>query len=184
MRTTSRVALAATLTAGLLSVATGTAGPAGATHIPSSNCDAGLQVFENTTQGVHVKVYTIESSPTVTRVCVRVEQVPNGTGRGGELVITRSTPGGGVTGVQQPSTDTNATACTTTTPNAVPGTHPISSGGLAGMPYLIDAALSGTTAQVCLLAAGSGHRVVVPVAVPTVNADPGVAVVFNRDPGT
>lgn len=182
MRTLSRVALAATLTSSLLSVAAGTAGPAVANPIPSARCDAGLQVFENTTQGVTVRVYTIQSAPNATSVCVRVQQ--GTTSRGGEFVVTTGTPGGGVTGVPEPSSDTNATACTAAVPNAVPGTHPMSSGGVAGMPYLIDAALSGTTAQICVLAADHAVRVVLPVTVPTVNVNPGTTVVFNRDPGT
>jgi len=184
MRTTPRAALTAALTSGLLAGGLLTAGPAGAA-LASDACNGGTQVFENTTQGVHAKVYTITPAPNEVHVCVRVEQVPAGTGKGGELVITTGTPDVDITGATTPSVDDESGACTAATPNQVPTQHPISAGGIGGQPYLIDAALTGTTASVCLQVGSLAHeRVLVPLALPGVLVDPGVAVRFNPDPGT
>lgn len=183
MRTITRAAIGAALTASLLAGGLGTADPAGAS-IPSDGCDSGIQVFENTTQGVHVKLYTLSPAPNAFHVCVRVEDAA-GTGYGGALVVTTGTPDVDVDGLAPPFRDGQSEACTAAVPNQVPTQHPISAGGIAGQGYLIDAALTGTTASVCLQVGGLvSERIVMPLALPDVLVDPGIAVEFNPDPGT
>lgn len=181
MKTIYRAATTAAFLSSLLAAGLGTA-PAYAFTGPSSTCDAGNQVIDASSEGVHTKLYTLAPSASELDVCVRVES--GATGKGGEFVIRTGTPNAGVGNLPNPTQDTNATACSTAPGNSVPGAHPISSGGVAGTPYLIDAYLNGTTAWVCLAAGTNTGRVLVPVTIPSPMVDPGVTVTFIPDPGT
>lgn len=158
------------------------AAPAHAFVGPSSACDAGTQVIDTFNEGVHTKLYTLAPSASELDVCVRVES--GATGKGGEFVIKAGTPTANVGNLPSPGQDANDAACASTPGNAIPGAHPVSSGGVAGTPYLIDAYLNGTTAWVCLRAGTTVDRLLVPVTVPSVVVDPGTTVTFNPDPGT
>jgi len=178
----SRAAAVAVLAAAVVGVAS----PAGAVTPQSARCDAGQQVLDNTSEGVHVKLYTLATGLTGLTpefdVCVRVEQVPAGTGSGGMLAITPRSPDFSITNIQGPTQDTNVAACQTT-PNAVPGTHPIASGGVAGQPYVVDAYATGSAIWVCVSVGTTFvDRWVVPVVVPTVFVDPHTDVAFYPDP--
>jgi hypothetical protein len=178
----SRAAVAALLTAGAVAAGIGTAPVAGAiASVPSATCDGGQQIVDNTSEGVHVKLYTLATGTTEFDVCVRVDQA--GSGAGGVLAITPTVPGAGVTNVQTPSQDANFGACQSATPNSIPGSHPIAAGGIAGQPYLIDAFANGSAAWLCL-SVGTlvQQRLVVPIVVPTVNLTPGTDVAFYPDP--
>lgn len=165
--------------------------PAGAVDFPpSSTCDAGTQVIDNTLEGLHTKVYTERFGGEVD-LCVRVEQVPNGTGFGGDLVINPANVPGVVVGpVSPPFIDTFTDACAIAGGNQIPGSHPISSGGIAGIPYLIDAyfndsnLLNGTDVWLCLHVGTVFERLFIPVAVPTLTVTPGSLVEFFADPAT
>jgi hypothetical protein len=153
-------------------------GPAGA----SSLCDSGAQVVDQTTEGVHTKLYTLSPSPTELDVCVRVEQ--NGLGLGGEFVVRDPLPSANVTNVGVPATDSNFTACQTTPGNTVPGTHPIEQGSVAGLQVLFDAYASPGTAWVCLWLPAAQTRLVVPVPQASLTLAPLPSVSFLPDPGT
>jgi len=153
-------------------------GPAG----PSALCNGGTQVIDQSTEGVHTKLYTLAPSPTELDVCVRVEQ--NGFGLGGEFVVRDPLPSAGVTGLGAPSIDTNVTACQTTPGNTVPGAHPIEQGSVAGFSVLFDAYANSSTAWVCLSLPQSLTRLVVPIPQPWVNLGPLPSISFLPDPGT
>lgn len=157
--------------------------PPGGGAAPSTLCDSGQQVVDSTTQGYRVKMYYVQPSANETDVCVRIQD-STGYGFGGQFVITPTVPGYSVTNVQQPSSDDQSGACTATTPNAVPGSHPVSSGGVAGQTYLVDAYAKTGEAWICLKAGSSNVRLKVPVAVPGVTVTPGTQVQFLPDPGT
>ena len=152
--------------------------------IASSACDSGLQVIDSTNEGVRTKVYTRQPSSQETDVCVRVSNGTNGVGFGGEFVITPTLPG--VNNIPGPPTrDSNSSACSTTTPNGVPGSHPASSGGIAGVTYLVDTYSSANAAWVCLSVGSTNVRVIVPISVPSPFVPPpGAQVNFVPDPGT
>jgi hypothetical protein len=150
----------------------------------SSTCKnaSGQQVVENTTQGVHTFVYTRQASTTEFDVCWRAEDVSAGVGVGGMLAITPTSPNPGAVGI--PSTDSNATACSTTTPNAVPGSHPTTSGGVGGQPYAFDAySDAATTVWACLtVGTAVNSRVIVPISVSSPTTGP--LVTWYPDSGT
>lgn len=152
--------------------------------IASSACDAGLQVVDSTNEGVRVKVYTRQPSNQETDVCLRVSNGTNGVGFGGEFVITPALPS--VQNIPGPPTrDSNSTACSTTTPNGVPGSHPASGGGIGGVTYSVDAYSAANAAWVCLSVGSTNIRVVVPISVPSPFVPPPSAQVnFVPDPGT
>lgn len=153
--------------------------------IASSQCNAGLEVLDTTSEGVRVKVYTRQPSNQETDVCVRVSNGENGVGFGGEFVVTPSTPT--VSNIPGPPTrDSNSTACTTTTPNGVPGAHPLSGGGIGGVSYIVDAYSAANAAWVCVgVGTAVQLRVLVPISVPSVGVPPLAAQVnFVPDPGT
>lgn len=164
---------------------------------PSSICqtDNGQQIADLTTQGVHVKVYVNYGLPGASTVgaavCYRID-APDGTGVGGRIAILPAAPDVDITGVGVPtigvpSTDTNSTACSTTTPNGVPGTHPISSGSVLGVPYMIDAYSGPTGSWVCIQLPNTvSTRVVVPTTspitgTPDVTVTPAYVVTISRD---
>jgi hypothetical protein len=149
----------------------------------SSLCDDGQQVIDSTTEGVHVKVYVKPQSPQRADVCVRLDDAAGG-GFGGQFVVTPTVPVVGVTGVGVPTSDAQSGACTATTPNQVPGQHPITGGTIAGLPYLVDSYASNTAAWVCVQVGNNKTRVVLPISVPSATVTPGTQVTFNPDPGT
>jgi hypothetical protein len=153
-------------------------GPAG----NSTLCDGGKQVFDQNTEGVRSKLYTLSPSPTELDVCVRVEQ--NGIGLGGMFVIQEPSPSVGLTGLGAPTTDSNFTACQTTPGNTVPGAHPIEQGTVAGISVLFDAYASASTAWVCLWVPAAQTRLVVPIPQASVTIGPLPSVSFLPDPGT
>ena len=146
--------------------------------LPSAGCDAGQQIHDGTIAGVYVKLYVRQPAADRLHVCYRVND------RGGRLEITPTTPGGGITGVQLPSRDTNTDTCATTNPpNQAPGPHPLAGGQVLGMPYLFDTYLNGSTAWVCLkVGALVTERLVVPISVPGITADPGTQAAYYPDP--
>lgn len=158
--------------------------PANAVAFPASTtCDSGTQIIDNTVEGVHTKLYTLRSG-NETNICVRIDDALNGTGFGGDLVINPTALPGVVLGpVSLPFTDGSTNACALGG-NEVPGTHPISSGGIDGIPYLIDAYVNGSQAALCFGTASVNEHVVVPISVPTVTVSPGALAVFYADPGT
>lgn len=147
--------------------------------------NGGQQVVDETSEGVTGFVYTWQPSSSQFDVCFRAQDSV-GVGFGGLIAITPTAPGVSIGGATPPSADNNGSTCTTTTPNAVPGSHPISSGGVAGVPYLFDAYSNGaSTAWVCVqVGSVVDERVVVPVSAPSVTVSPGYEVTFYPDPGT
>lgn len=150
--------------------------------LASSLCDDGTQVVDSTTQGVHAKLYVEQVSPQETHVCVRVENGTDGIGFGGRFVVTPGLPGIGT--LEIPGADTESGLCTATTPNGVPGQHPMTSGGVANTSYLVDAYSSADEAWVCLEAGATKIRVTIPVSVPDVDFDPAALIRFDPDPQT
>ena len=151
---------------------------------PSRDCKrlGGQQVVDTTTQGVEVFLYTYQVSTEQVHVCWRAAS--GGTGVGGKLVISTEVPSAGSVGA--PSVDGSASACTTTTspPNRVPGSHPVSSGGVAGVPYSFDAYTDGgSTAWACVqVGSAVTRRVIVPVSVTGPSGEP--VVTWYPDEGT
>lgn len=164
------------------SPSTGVGGPVGA----SALCDQGTQVIDQTTEGVHAKLYTLEPSLNELDVCVRVDQ--DGVGFGGEFVIRATPPSPGISGLGTPSADSNVTACQSTPGNSVPGSHPIENGTVAGVSVLIDAYADSSAAWVCFAASplipGVALRLVVPIPSPSITVGPLPSVSFTPDPGT
>lgn len=158
--------------------------PAGAVGYPASTtCDSGTQIIDNTVEGLHTKLYTLRTGNEVD-ICVRIDNALNGVGVGGDLVINpTATPTVTVGPVSTPFFDSSVGACALAG-NSVPGTHPISSGGIDGIPYLVDAYFNGSQVSLCVGVASVDERLVVPISVPTVNVSPGALVVFYPDPGT
>lgn len=136
------------------------------------------QVSDNTTQGVHSWVHTASPSSSEIQVCFRAES--GSAGAGGRLDITPVIPGLGSPGV--PTTDAFATSCSTTSPNAVVGSHPLSSGVVAGVPYSFDAYSDGSsTAWLCWQVGSSvSGRLVAPLTQPGLGS-PGYVVTFYPD---
>lgn len=143
----------------------------------SASClaNGGETVADNTVEGVHTFVAVDNQSPNEVDVCFRAES--GGTGVGGMIAITPAAPSVTPPGVSNvtlpglgvPSTDGNAQACTTTTSpaNQVPGTHPIATGTVVSVSYLLDAYLNDTQAWVCLrVGTAVDTRIVVPISVP------------------
>lgn len=155
-------------------------GPAG----PSALCNGGTQVIDQSTEGVHTKLYTLAASATELDVCVRVEQ--NGVGLGGEFVVREPSPTVGFTNIGPPTMDGNVTACQTTPGNTVPGAHPIEQGSVAGFSVLFDAYANASTAWVCLGLPNPSPsvRLVVPIPQATLVPGPLPSVSFLPDPGT
>jgi hypothetical protein len=152
---------------------------------PSEDCDPGQRVIDSTTQGVHSKLYVHQPSPDQVWVCTRVKDA-SGEGYGGKLVITPSGLDPDVIPPGMPTTDAAASACTTTTtpPNQVPGTHPLSYGGVGPVDYLVDAYANGSEAWLCLQVGLNDTRVKVPLGNPTPGASFGYAVTWYPDEGT
>lgn len=150
---------------------------------PSTTCDSGSQIIDNTVEGLHTKLYTLKNG-TAVDICVRLDNALTGTGAGGDLVINPTgVPGVTIGPVSEPFIDTYSGACALSG-NKLPGSHPISSGGIDGIPYLIDAYYDGTQAWLCFAAGSLNERLFVPISVPTVGVDPGSLVAFYADPGT
>lgn len=152
---------------------------------PSQYCAAngGTAVVDNTTEGVTSFLYTYQPSAQQVDVCFRAQDAS--TGLGGMMVITPSAPGVSGGGLGAPSADGDGSACSTTTPNGVPGSHPMSSGQVDGTTYSADAYSNASAAWVCLQVGFSvDNRVVVPVQVSAPGVSPGVDVTFYPDPGT
>jgi hypothetical protein len=144
------------------------------------------QVTDTTAEGARTLVYTSKPTATEVNVCFRVEATAASSGYGGRVGIIPAAPGVSDTpGV--PSSDGLGSTCTTTTPNAVPGTHPMVSGSTVGVPYAFDSYSNGaSTAWVCVRVGSNVNvRVVVPVAAPTVTGvPPSYLVTFYPDAGT
>lgn len=147
-----------------------------ANGLPSSSCDAGTPLLDTTLEGVHTKLYVLQPSAQETDVCVRAEI--GSTGIGGEFVVRAALP---VPGIGLPSTDTQASKCTTTTPNLVPGFHPIESGTVAGQTVLLDAYANASAVWVCARVGTTAERVILPVGLPGL-PDPATLVTFEPDP--
>lgn len=156
----------------------------------SDDCDTvygGQQISDNTTQGLHSKLYVRQPTSDSLDVCVRVEQVPSGEGYGGKLSITPTGLVPDVGDPMLPSQDANSTACTNTTPNLVPGSHPITAGGLGGVDYMIDAYASSSEAWLCLYVESTpptNIRVKVPLGNTVPPVTYGYAATWYPDPET
>lgn len=148
----------------------------------SSTCqfNGGQQVADTTVEGVRTFVYVWRPSPTTAAVCFRAQDSA-GAGAGGMVLVTPSVPGATV-GV--PSSDADGSACASTTPNAVPGAHPMATGGVAGQPFAFDTYSNGTSAAWVCVQVGStvDTRVMLPVSARV--GSPGNEVSFFPDPGT
>ena len=162
---------------------------------PSVTCQVygGTTIVDNSVEGVRTALWTLVRSTNRVDVCFRVE-APGASG-GGVISITPVAPsvsvgGVGVPTLGVPSVDSNGSACSTTTPNSVPGTHPVTGGTVAGVPYAFDAYSNATAIWVCLQAGVVNDRVVIPVTPPTIGGIPAVGistgydVVFYPDPDT
>src|SRR5205823_1405166 len=107
----------------------------------------------STIEGAHVKLYTLQRSSQEVDVCFRVDDSSLGVGSGGEVVITDALPqvgGVGLPTLGVPSVDNNSSACSSTSGNLVPGSHPVASGQILGFSYLFDTYLNNSAAWVCL----------------------------------
>lgn len=151
--------------------------------IPSNYCDDGQQIVDAATLGVYTKLYVLVASATEVNVCFRVQD--GETFEGGRVKIAPVAPT--VEGVEPPtvgtpSTDDDGGACTAEPFNQVPTPHPISGGGVAGVPYLVDAYLNSSAAWVCLQVgapADVDSRVIVPITPPSVGGPPTVTVGYD-----
>jgi hypothetical protein len=149
----------------------------------------GTRVVDLTSQGVHTKLYTLSPSSDEVDVCFRVEDADTGEGYGGMFAVTPTVPSVSTGGFGVPSSDDEATACTTTTspPNEVPGSHPAVFGGVGPADVLADAYANADSVWVCLQVGPTpsvDKRVIVPVGSGTVTINPGTQVTFYPDPGT
>jgi hypothetical protein len=169
--------------------------PAPAQPHPSQRCRAGgtVVVLDVRVGGADADLRLGLASPERVELCFRVEGL--GAAAGGMVTVTPGVPlvdvGGGVgPGLGVPSWDTDSTACSTTTPNRVPGNHPIVAGGVAGVPLLLDAYTNGPAVWVCLeVGPLAKARVIVPITLPTVGrpgavVTPAAVVTFTPDPDT
>ena len=115
-----------------------------------------LTLFDGYIGGAYVRLL-VQQGSTQTLVCFRAAELD------GDAVVTTSTAGFGT-----PSVDNNASACSTTTGNTVPGPHPLVSGIVLNQPTLIDTYAStapgGATAWICFQNGAVVDRIVIPVA--------------------
>lgn len=152
---------------------------------PSDDCKAngGERIVDGTTGGVTTMLYVDQPASDEVEVCVRVED-SSGDGYGGKLAVTPGELDPGVGG-GVPSTDGDSGACSSTTPNLVPGAHPVAHGGVSSVDYMIDVYANASEAWLCLEVdpPGTNVRVKVPVGVPgvTLGGDP---VTWYPDDGT
>lgn len=151
--------------------------PAG---VASSTCDSGQQVAYVNTQGALVKLYTLTNPSTgEVDVCARAQD--GTTHEGGMLAIKPGVPDASVGGLGVPTTDTNSTACWTTSGNTVPGGHP-STVGVLGQNVTFDVYRNATEAWLCVDGGSVHERVVVPITVPpSPSVDPGTTVTWTPD---
>lgn len=144
---------------------------------PSASCTSGL-ITNSTVEGEQVWLYAQQVDAQHETVCFRVQNASTGQGYGGQLNIAVNA-GIGQLGV--PSLDSQATTCSTTPGNAVPGAHPIAAGTVGPVAFMFDAYANTNTAWACLIAGSVQERIVVPVQTPGV-VIPSVS--FSPDPGT
>jgi hypothetical protein len=132
---------------------------------PSDDCTA-TPLVQGITMNTYVRVVTQRVDASTTWVCVRVEgRIDGYPFFGGKFVVsTAATP-------PVPTTDGNATACTTAGGNTVPGPHPLLGGHLGDpgdpatyLPFLLDSWAGDTAAWVCVGIATVNVRVKVPTA--------------------
>lgn len=144
----------------------------------------GDRVIDSTAAGVRTFVYVHQPTTDEVWVCARVEETATGEGYGGRLEATPADADPQVTGVPGiPSTDSDSTACTTTTPNDVPGSHPIAYGGVGSVDYMVDAYADDSEAWVCLQVGSSDHRVVVPLGSGSPDVQFGTVASWHPDEG-
>jgi photosystem II stability/assembly factor-like uncharacterized protein len=79
---------------------------------------------------------------------------------------------------EEPATDGNDLACSTTPGNSVPPPHPLAAGLVGGQPYLIDAYSSPGRSWICLRVGTEGRRVILPVG----SSTPAVTAHMDSDP--
>ena len=139
--------------------------------LPSSKCSHLLNL--GTVEGVYYKLFYLLPRSNEVQVCLRAV-LPSGVGYGGLVDITGpGVVGGGVPLVTPVNLappgppDSNATACSTTAGNQVPGLHPMVRERVNGQPVTIDTylssyrALAGGVAMACLGVGGGGYREVI-----------------------
>lgn len=164
--------------------------PQGFNESDKCRFSGGTQVMDSTSLGVRVFVYVYQPSLDELWVCARVQDTNTGERYGGRLVVTPTELDPGVTGVWGvPTVDANSSACTTAPYNSVPGSHPIASGGIGPVDYMLDAYRGGSSDNdvwVCLRAGAQKVRVVVPVLWDPVGAgvSTGTVAAWHPDPGT
>lgn len=148
----------------------------------------GPRIVDVTNEGVRTFVYTYQPSADEAWICARVEDTSTGEGYGGRLEATPADADPQVTGLPgTPTTDSDSTACKDTTDpsNEVPGNHPISSGGVATVDYMIDAYANDSEAWLCLQVENQGLRVLVPLGSDDGSAvSAGTIATWWPDPGT
>jgi hypothetical protein len=120
---------------------------------------------------VRLRAQPATGNPSTEWVCYRVSN-PTAGNVGGRFDIT----GASVSGGGAPSVDSSSQACETTTPNQVPGVHPLVSGTILSRPFDFDAYASSGAAWVCAQVASVQERLIVPVPSATVPS-----VVANSD---
>ena len=122
-------------------------GSAGGTG-PSGTCTApgAFVVVDGTFGGTYLRLVVQQNGTSSVWVCVITPA------RRGRLVLT-----GPVAAL--PSADTASTACTTTTPNAAPGPHPLADGVLAGQRVRLDTWQSPSEVWLCVGLNAEQHRV-------------------------
>lgn len=135
--------------------ANGTCGPLSGAQLPSARCQqagGALQIVDGTSQGVHAFVYVRQPTPSSLDVCYRAESATGGAGVGGVFTITPTAPEPTVGGIQPPSQDDQADACTAATspPNLVPGEHPMASVSVLGQAVMVDAYATSRMYWICL----------------------------------
>lgn len=135
--------------------------------IPSQSCDnPTIAPINGNVETVSYRV-AVQAELDQTTVCTRVTESVTGVILSGALVILSPS-------VTVPSEDGNATACTTTPGNAVPGAHPMVSQGVGSEEVTLDSYVNGTHAWICVSVGGIGVRVLTSAAsaLPTVSWEP------------
>ena len=158
----------------------------------SNKCQSfgGTRVVDSTNQGVRVYAYVHQPSLDELWVCARVQDSNTGERYGGRLVVTPTELDPGVTGVWGvPTVDANSSACTSNPYNSMPGSHPIASGGIGPVDYMVDVYkhyyYSSDDYWVCLRAGAQKFRVVVPASDQIgAGVSTGTVAKWRPDPGT
>jgi hypothetical protein len=146
----------------------------GGLPLPAAGCDRPL--VDGYDAGTYVSVKYAQAG-SQTRVCL---QVANGSTVNKDAVVTIDS---GSASAELPRVDpaNNSDVCSTTTPNAAPGQHPVLDVTLAGTQRIMLDTYSGSgEAWVCVQVGSQKVRVIVPV--PSLNSPPSVNVAQDAPP--